>query len=249
MSIILPPGPSVFFLRACFILITSAYSQSRVPPAQSWNQELSVTDDCPSYTIISVRGTSELQSHPVCCSGFIKGVLSEVPGGNNYEVIYPATMDFILGPLTASNDIVRYVESIGQRCPNQPIILIGYSQGAMGVVRSLMRYEMQDKNIVAVVMYGNPYRTPGAPENAGTATGGRGLEAISDVKLPERYQPITLDLCLLGDIVCTGRGGMEAHLKYNGSPQEKEAVDFAVENLQLQEQERSQQFDPNQYWF
>ncbi|EGG01209.1 cutinase [Melampsora larici-populina 98AG31] len=233
MSFILPLVRSVFFLRAFFVLIIlGAYSQSKVPPAQSKHQKLSDSDECPSYTIISVRGTSEPQTHPVCCSGFIKGVLSTVPGGKNYEVIYPATMDFITGPLTAADDTIRYVESIDKRCPNQPFILIGYSQGAMGVVRSLMRDEMQDKNVVAVVMYGNPYRTPGSLENAGTATDGRGLEAISDVRLPERYQFVTLDICLLGDIVCSGRGGMKAHLRYKGSPQEQEAVRFAANNLQ-----------------
>ncbi|KAH9823567.1 cutinase [Melampsora americana] len=235
MTFILHILPSVFFLRTFLIIITlSVYLQCRIPPSKPNDQRPSLSDRCPSYTIISVRGTSELQSNPSCCSGFIKGVISEVEGGRDYEVVYPANMDFIIGPIIASNDIIRYVESIEKICPNQPLILIGYSQGAMGVVRALMTDEMQNKNVVAVVMYGNPYRTSDAPENFGTATGGRGLAAISDIKLPERYQYRTLDICLSGDIVCTGRGSMKAHLRYFGSPEEKEAIKFAVRNLQGQ---------------
>lgn len=65
--------------------------------------------------------------------------------------------------------MVRYVQSVDAKCPGQPYVLMGYSQGAMAVVRSLERPEMQSKNIVAVVMYGDPYYTAGAPQNGGTA--------------------------------------------------------------------------------
>ncbi|KAG0144548.1 hypothetical protein CROQUDRAFT_672318 [Cronartium quercuum f. sp. fusiforme G11] len=214
--------------------ISSAYSMVLPRQAQSNAKGAQGPKGCGAYTIISARGTGEPQNNPRGNSGFIRGVESAVPGGNNYEVVYPAAPDFARGPVQAVNDMVKYVESVKEKCPNQPYVLMGYSQGAMAVVRSLMRPEIQNKNVVAVVMYGDPYWTSGQPQNGGTATSGSGVASMTGIRLPNNYVSRTRDICLEGDNVCTGRGGLQAHLRYPGSPQEAEAVQFAVRKLQTQ---------------
>ena len=47
---------------------------------------------CAPYEIISARGTTEAQEKPRGSAKFIAGVQAAMPGGVNYEAVYPGTM-------------------------------------------------------------------------------------------------------------------------------------------------------------
>lgn len=62
-------------------------------------------------------------------------------------------------------------------------------------------------------------------------TTGKGVATLTGIKLPEAFGGRTQDICLTGDIICTGSGGMMAHLKYGGSKFEKDAVQYSAKIL------------------
>lgn len=70
-----------------------------------------------------------MQDAPGVCSGTNSAILSAVPGGEKYEVRYPATVDYGNGPIQGATDAMRYISEQHGRCPKQAYVLIGYSEG------------------------------------------------------------------------------------------------------------------------
>ncbi|EGG09271.1 family 5 carbohydrate esterase [Melampsora larici-populina 98AG31] len=186
---------------------------------------------CGKYAIVSARGTGEKQKNPTGYAGFIKGLMKQVPGGANYEVVYPATTDYLNGPKQGATDAMKYIQGRKTNCPSQKLVLLGYSEGAMVVVQLLAKQDFPAESVSSVIMYGNPYWQAGKAWNFGTAKSGKGVASATGIKLPPAFGPRTQDICLNGDIVCTGSGGMGAHLKYPGTSYEKDAVTFSAKML------------------
>lgn len=84
----------------------------------------------------SARGTGELQGAPTGLAGFVSGVLASVSGGLKYEVVYPATVDYLNGPIEGASDAINYITQQHARCPNQLYILSGYSEGVSLLLHS-----------------------------------------------------------------------------------------------------------------
>ncbi|KAG0149769.1 hypothetical protein CROQUDRAFT_73940 [Cronartium quercuum f. sp. fusiforme G11] len=186
---------------------------------------------CGKYVIVSARGTGEQQRNPTGYAGYIKGLMKQVPGGSNYEVVYPATVDYTNGPRQGATNAMQYITKQKGKCPKQQLVLIGYSEGAMVVVQLLARQGFPAESVSSIVMYGNPYWQAGKPWNAGTAKTGRGVAAATGIKLPPAFGPKTMDICLTGDMVCTSAGGMAAHLRYPKSQYETAAIAFSAKFL------------------
>ena len=107
-------------------------------------------------------------------------------------------------------------------------------------------------NVKAVVFYGNPYYRSGLPQDRGTATSGAGIGLLKNViegsnEVPSEFSPIVRDFCNTGDPVCQGMlhiklsdlgamlgsgGPAFADHHYEGKPQEVEAIQFAIQQLQ-----------------
>lgn len=62
-------------------------------------------------------------------SGYVSGVLAAVPGGAKYDVQYPASMDYMNGPIQGASDAMKYITQQNSRCPKQLYVLNGYSEG------------------------------------------------------------------------------------------------------------------------
>ncbi|KAH9816476.1 family 5 carbohydrate esterase [Melampsora americana] len=186
---------------------------------------------CTTYKIVSARGTGESQAQPTGYRGFISGVLATVPGGENYEVVYPATTDYARGPFQGATDANRYLTRQQSQCPEQVYVLIGYSEGAMVVTQTMKNLSISPDLIVAIVLYGNPYFTSGAPQNSCSAKTGSGIASATGIRMPTQYSSITFDCCLTGDSICQTAGSIRPHLAYAGSKSETEAIDFAVSKL------------------
>ncbi|EGG04092.1 family 5 carbohydrate esterase [Melampsora larici-populina 98AG31] len=187
---------------------------------------------CTTYKIVSARGTGESQTRPTGYRGLINGVLSAVPGGENYEVVYPATTDYARGPVQGATDANRYLKQQQSQCPDQIYVLIGYSEGAMVVTQTMRNLAIPSDLVVAMVLYGNPYFTSGAPQNSCSAKTGSGIASATGIKMPTQFSSITFDCCLTGDSICQTSGSIRPHLAYPGSSSEKEATDFTVAKLQ-----------------
>ncbi|KAH9810811.1 cutinase [Melampsora americana] len=105
----------------------------------------------------SARGTGEKQKNPTGYTGFIKGLMKQVPGGANYEVVYPATTDWLNGPKQGATDAMKYITTQKGKCPSQKLVLLGYSEGAMVVVHLLAKQGFPAESVSSIIMYGNPY--------------------------------------------------------------------------------------------
>ncbi|KAG0150701.1 hypothetical protein CROQUDRAFT_651933 [Cronartium quercuum f. sp. fusiforme G11] len=186
---------------------------------------------CKKYKIISARGTGENQARPTGYAGFISGVLSAVPDGGNYEVRYAADVNYATGPGVGAADAIRYITEQHSSCPKQMYVLIGYSEGAMVITQLMNKPSLPAENVVAVVMYGNPYFKGGAPQNSCGAKGGAGVAAATGISMPAKFSSITFDCCNPGDMVCQTAGTMITHLTYPRSANEQAAIKFAVEKI------------------
>ena len=188
-----------------------------------------LADECHDYVLLSARGTGEPQGPSFGFKGMIKETLASVPGGVEYDVVYPAAPDLTQQTtFIGSRDIERYVNEGLQACPGQKYALMGYSQGAtvvLGAYQNLQKSAAAD-HIKAVVLIGNPYQVSHqqstVDENGGSFTrpfDGILLPAAPSLnlspKLPQDGK--SLNICFTGDPVCTGVAftiTTPAHLAY-----------------------------------
>lgn len=139
------------------------------------------------------------------------------------------------GPKQGANNAMQFLGKQKGKCPNQKLVLIGYSEGAMVVVQLLQKQGFPTNQVSSIILYGNPYWLAGKAWNAGTAVSGvtvvksrvtrtrltlwifwqktgKGVAALTGIKMPASFGPKTQDICISGDIICTGSGGMGPHL-------------------------------------
>nr|CFW93880.1 cutinase 2 [Blastobotrys adeninivorans] len=193
---------------------------------------------CSKYTIIDTRGTGELQGPS---AGFItmnRNILSQVPGGVEYDTIYPAGWSQISTQGTL--DIVNKVQSTLRSDPDHCFVLEGYSQGAAATVSALPKLTGDSFDAVkAVFLIGNPMHKSGLECNVDTLGGkstayANGLEAYLG-GIPDEWVSKTMDVCNFGDGVCdtlTGIGITAQHLDYPlDANVQKMGADFVVKAL------------------
>ncbi|GAB7343849.1 hypothetical protein MBLNU457_1817t1 [Dothideomycetes sp. NU457] len=194
---------------------------------------------CSSYTLIDTRGTGEPQGPS---AGFItmnSNIMNQVPGGQEYDTVYPAADD--QDSTSGTANIISRIESGLAANPNECFILEGYSQGAAATVNALPQLTGANFNAVkGVFLIGDPEHTSGlacnVDSNGGTTTKYvNGLEAYLG-GIPANWVSKTLDVCAFGDGVCDTRDGYgitEQHLSYPYSASvQNMGTSFVVGKLQ-----------------
>lgn len=193
-----------------------------------------LADGCHDYVLLSARGTGEPQGPSFGFRGMIKDTLAAVPGGTEYDVVYPAASDITQKTtFIGAKDIERYVNDGSAACPDQKYALMGYSQGATVVLEAYqnLRSSTTAEKIKAVVLIGNPYQVKNqattVDENGGSTT--RLFDGILlplaptlDLSPALPQDGKSLNICFIGDPVCTGIAftlSSPAHLAYGLSPQ------------------------------
>lgn len=147
--------------------------------------------------------------------GVVAGNITQRIAGSTVEAVdYPATFDDYIN--SASEGVDRMTEqllSYLDRCEDAKVVLMGFSQGAQVASDLICGYEgglfdetedladSYKKNILAVVMYGNPAHVADAPWNAGTSTND-GLFARKDVSGCNPYVSVMRSWCDTGDRYC-----------------------------------------------
>jgi hypothetical protein len=192
---------------------------------------------CPSVQIITARGTGESQNSARGLAGLDNGIASQVPGTQIYQVVYPATADFLNSAAVGTKDALAKLTSEAAQCPNTRFFLTGYSQGGMVVTGVLQQLPAAlQSRIAGGVIYGNPYYKGGSASAQGPDKAAQG---IIPTGIPASYGDRIHDYCMQGDTVCgsgakPGQVGLPtsgisaAHLTYPGSSVEKQAIAWAV---------------------
>jgi cutinase len=195
---------------------------------------------CPDVEVTFARATTEPPGIGNVGQAFVDSLRSQVRGRSVavYAVNYPASEDFAPSASAGAADANAHVQAMAATCPATRLVLGGYSQGAIvidlitaiplataGFGPAPLPPEVAD-HVAAVAVLGNPVdRYVGAP-----------LTAISPA-----YGGKAIDLCAVGDPICSGGGGASApsheemfspaHLSYVESGLVGQAAGFAAGRL------------------
>jgi cutinase len=193
------------------------------------------TAGCPSIEIVTARGTGESQTAAMGLSGLNQGIASQVPGTTTYQVVYPASADFLNSAGAGTQDALAHLRAKAGQCANTRFFLTGYSQGGMVMTGVFQKIGDLAPRIIGGVLYGNPYYKGSSPTASGPDRAAMGI--IPGTGIPASWGGKVHDYCAQGDTVC-GSGtngavglpqGISAqHLSYPRSALERDAIAWAV---------------------
>ncbi|MGX9792373.1 cutinase family protein [Mycobacterium sp. MMS18-G62] len=153
-------------LAAGVLLIAPSVLSRGVPSASS--------DDCPDVEVTFARGTDEPAGLGRVGQALVDSLRQQT--GMNigaYAVDYKASL-LQLHTDAGSKDAVSHIKAMADKCPNTPLVLGGYSQGASvidivtgdsvgGLLRGTTLPAQYANNVAAVVTFGNVADRNGAP--------------------------------------------------------------------------------------
>lgn len=135
------------------------YSKSSIPGIPN-----SIKANATKTGLLDARGTEEPQGVSLMFQLVIEKILANDTDAASQSVVYPAALD--QNVTSGVQDLTNTINIGLHDCPNQKYFLFGYSQGATVVLKTL---EKLDKSslaaVAAVVLIGNPFRTPGRVSN------------------------------------------------------------------------------------
>ncbi|QSZ32158.1 hypothetical protein DSL72_001729 [Monilinia vaccinii-corymbosi] len=200
-----------------------------MPAPKSVAEAAAAATTCTDIRIITARASTEAAGE-----GAIGSLAAAIEGNTRQSVtrtsvVYPALLD-PYAPSVASGvaamkaDLVAAVEA----CPQQKIVLLGYSQGAecisdtlaggggglLGAATAAVDYAKYGSHVKAAVMYGDPrYMTSQQDFHIGTCFQNGLFPRTSDQSL-SNYSGVTKTYCDFGDPFCCSGLDVLAHLDY-----------------------------------
>jgi outer membrane protein assembly factor BamB len=197
---------------ALSILAGIALTRLEAKPAQAAG--------CRDVLFVGARGSGEPYTPRNQGMGDIVGPLfrsakQQLPGtgfrgyGLTYEAraIFPLDVDALLRSASSGEDLaVAQIELAVKACPNQRLVLAGYSQGAWVLGDVLGRLSLQaQQRIAAVALFGDPLFVPSPPTTVGGAPSRVGVLATQAPRtpyIPARFGALTRSYCRIHDPVC-----------------------------------------------
>jgi cutinase len=105
---------------------------------------------------------------------------------------------------TGVDNLVQLVKGRAGACPDEKLVLAGYSQGAQVVSTALGRLTPVASHVGAVVLFGDPHFDPHSRAAQGTFSPKRhGILGLPDHDFPAAF-PHVLSYCKGGDVFCQG---------------------------------------------
>jgi cutinase len=164
---------------------------------------------CSDVEVVFARGTDQPPGLGREGQAFVNALRGQLGGRSLgvYAVVYPATYDF-LAAAGGANDASAHIVGTMNDCPATRIVLAGYSQGAAIVdVLAAVPFPALGFNaplppdapdhIAALAVFGNPTTKVGQPLTNSPIYGAR-----------------SIDLCNVGDPVCSDGDDVAAHSNY-----------------------------------
>jgi hypothetical protein len=202
---------------------------------------------CSDVEIVTARGTWEPQNAAFLLPQVANRIRSGLTGMNVsvYDVVYPAQPSFNTSAPQGVRDLVNHVNAEAQQCPNQRFVLLGYSQGGLVVVDSVVAPARRayvttgpelsaaaTQRIEAIGTFGSMRFTAGEPYNAGNPEAGRQSLLPRQRGALDAYADRTIEYCYRGDWVCQNTGSFITHLMYifDGTAQQAVAT-FVVNHV------------------
>ncbi|MGX1805252.1 cutinase family protein [Nocardia sp. NPDC055321] len=199
---------------------------------------------CAEVRVVNVRGTLEPQSGSLLLTPLAERIVRESGGGAVTELEYPASM--------AADSAVRGVENLtatvnraAADCPEQRLVLLGYSQGARVIGNMLNgRSEVTDQaaaRIDAIALFGSPLFNGADSFNRGEFDPALSGVAALPVGSAGEFSDRVRSFCAGGDRVCQGGDPVvgfgnalsPGHFAYFRNDYRDQAAVFVRERLSL----------------
>lgn len=181
---------------------------------------------CNDVEVVFARGTTEEPGIGRVGQAFVDDLRGRVRNRTIgvYPVNYPASLDF-LAAADGANDASAFIQRVAVRCPATRLVLGGYSQGAaiIDVLASVpfpiigftnpLPMDVTNK-VAALAVFGNPAGKIGLPLTSSPFYGSKAI-----------------DLCNVGDPVCSSGNDVPAHRSYGPDGQTARAAAFVAARL------------------
>ena len=187
---------------------------------------------CADVEAVFARGTFAPQGFGEIGDDFVNALRAKLGGKslNAYAVVYPASTDFPTA-VDGIRDAADHIQDVAARCPETKIVLGGYSQGAAvigfttanavpgGVDPAEVPAPMPATiatRVAAVVLFGKP---DGSFMN---------LIGQPPVAVGPLYAGKTVELCAIGDPICSDGDDRTAHTSYSANGMVDQGAAYAA---------------------
>jgi acetylxylan esterase len=187
------------------------------------------TASCAAVHIIVARASTEAAG-----DGVIGALATLIQGDVNATVsqeavVYPATLtNYASSVAQGDSAMAKDVENAVSACPNEKIVLLGYSQGAQVVgdvlagggggslgAQSAPIPSADAAKVIAAIQFGDPRHQPNlASIDLGTDPGAQGIFPVVSGQSRAGFSAILRSWCDTGDPFCAGGANLNAHLQY-----------------------------------
>ncbi|TFK43393.1 cutinase [Crucibulum laeve] len=205
-----------------FIIAASALLATAAPTAAPVNP-------CADVHIIAARASTEAPG-----AGIIGALVAQVQQASRQTVStaavdYPATLDNYASSSAQGTAATKtLLTNQANRCPNQKIVLVGYSQGAhvigdavaggggvLGLGPATPPVASAIANRVnAIVQMGDPRHVPNQSFDRGTSVRPGLFPRTADQQYSSTLQPRIISFCDANDPFCDSGNNVEVHLTY-----------------------------------
>jgi acetylxylan esterase len=184
---------------------------------------------CAPATVLAARASTEAQGEGTIASLVDKIQASVSAGVTESAVVYPATLNNYSSSAAKGDTAMKAeLQTLVTNCPNQKIVIVGYSQGAQLVGDVLggggggslgtatpPSPASVTSHIIAAIQFGDPRHLPNKSFNQGTATGATGLFPRPANASIDAFSAILQSYCDTGDPFCASGNNLNAHLQYD----------------------------------
>jgi acetylxylan esterase len=184
---------------------------------------------CAPATVLAARASTEAQGEGTIASLVDKIQASVSAGVTESAVVYPATLtNYASSAAKGDSAMKSELQTLVTNCPNQKIVIVGYSQGAQLVGDVLggggggslgtatpPSPSSVTSHIIAAIQFGDPRHLPNKSFNQGTDLGATGLFPRPASESIDAFSSILQSYCDNGDPFCAGGNNLSAHLDYD----------------------------------
>ncbi|KAF2097128.1 carbohydrate esterase family 5 protein [Rhizodiscina lignyota] len=222
--------------------------------ARPLSAKISERQSCPNLHVFGARETAAPAGYGLA-ETVVNLMLGAYSGSTAEPIDYPATGEPIDDPPTGGDSygasvqagvqaVTSAVTSFAQQCPDTPIVLVGYSQGAQIMDDAMCGSGDLNQGIAdtsapiassvggqvwAIILMGDPRHTPGAPYNVGTSTA-PGFDPRPSGQTCTAYASTIQSYCDATDPYCSNGNDASVHRGY-GQEYGQQALEFVNSNL------------------
>ncbi|KAM0343225.1 hypothetical protein ACHAPU_008818 [Fusarium lateritium] len=183
--------------------------------------------ECPQGAhVIAVRGSNEVQG-PGEIGKIAAKILERIPGSDMEALVYPALYEpYVPSQVEGVAAMTNLVRGYAQKCPNTPMVILGYSQGAHvtmdvmcgassnGFPATMPQPYYIAEKVASIILLGDPSLVQSQEFHVGSSLGNGILPRLR----PDGCQAIankTVSVCDAGDPFCEAGGkNLAVHLGY-----------------------------------